>query len=343
MNRGRASRRAERLATSASFAVVVATLALVPVTAFQGMANPGPVATAVYPGLARMSASSPGWENGVISLQFPGSSPNFTVTSLSDARVTSSNLLTAIAEVGPTGNVTASAPLNAPGTIWNFSASSIPSGTAIALTSTVGVSPSGGHWESGDEIASLSPSYMGSANVSIVFYLNASSAPAPATVRFTVSVSDWPWLRSNDTLGLELGMVAAPSTQIARGAALYNLMAVTTNGGATVASLTWGSQAAVDYGNGATGVSTVGSYRNISPAQTSSTVRIQFIGVTGGYKRVSYDPWIQLNPGAFAGLKVPAWVLTPASLTIIGVGVVATALLAVAAGRLRARPPPEEP
>jgi hypothetical protein len=62
-----------------------------------------------------------------------------------------------------------------------------------------------------------------------------------------------------------------------------------------------------------------------------------FGSVTGGYRSLSYDPWLALNPDAFhSGLA--AWLVTPEGLAALALGAGIVLALAVIAHRRRLEP-----
>ncbi len=290
------------------------------------------------PGLVHTESSSPAasWDNGVVRLQFPSPAPVFTVASIADARVTSSHVLAGIAEVNGSGGLIAFAEFGDPNVSWSFAQSTVSGALIVRVSAAVPVHPAHGEWERGDDVGEEKGTMLGDASVVVSFFLNASSAPAPATVRFAVNVTNWPWLRASDSLGLQVGMVATGSTGIVAGIPANALVETRTGTGATVATLSWASDASVRYVNGTAGTSAVGAYRNISSGGSTSFVRLIFGAVSGGYTALSYDPWIQLNLAAFGLQSVPAWLFTTASLAALGAAGVTVGGLAVLAARRRA-------
>jgi hypothetical protein len=156
------------------------------------------------------------WDNGVVRLTLTNPLPSFSITSDRDGRVASEHSFDRIAEVTPTGNVSAYAPLLTQNVSWRVASAPDGGGTTIWLNATARVSFTHGGWESGDEVSVLDGG-PGSTNVSLTFTLNASSAPAPSCVTFDVAVNHWPWIDTRDVLGMEIGTVAVPSTTLSPG------------------------------------------------------------------------------------------------------------------------------
>ncbi len=331
--------------TPARIAVVVAVAVLL--TA--GLALPARAPSAAAPaggpssGAAVAAGTSPWvWDNGLISLIFPNPVPSFTIQSDRNASLSTRHVLTGVAEITPTDNATSFAPFDQSGANWRFASAEGASSTTVWLNATLKVVGAVGSWESPDDVAELEDS-SGTAQVSLAFYLNASTAPDPAAVRFTVNVTHWPWINTSDSIGFGFVDVAVPGTSIRPGASPNSLVEVRSQDQATLSTLSWASQATVYYRTGGNGNSSVGTYRAIAANGTNSTIHLEFGAVAGGYTDLSFDPWIRLNLSALAAAPpIPAWLWTPQSLGILALAVAATAVLAIFAARSRSgnAPPP---
>ena len=325
------------IAVVAAVAVTASTLAAnVPVGGFVGVGAPSN-GVRLNPDLAR---PDPSWDNGVVRLAFTNPFPSFTVTSDSDGRIASAHALAAVAEVTPAGNVSAIAPFDGANLSWKFAQAVGPSTTEVWVNATVPVTGGTGEWESEGGLGENEDGY-GGAHVSIVFYLNASTAPSPDAVRFTVNVTHWPWLSSRDSLGLEVISTAVASTAFVPPTTANQLVEQRVGSSTPVATLSWDAEAVVRYPGGVGNTSTVDSFSAVASGGHNSTLRLQFGQVSGGYQELSYDPTVQLNLAAFQPLgPLPAWQASPQSyLVLVGAGSF-IAVLAVVAWRNRSLPSP---
>lgn len=280
------------------------------------------------------------WSNGFVRLTFPTNGPSFVVASLADPRISSTHPLGGVAEVTPSGSTVLFAPFPGNKTTWSFSTQGYAGGVAIQASARVPVMTANGSWEAGDDIGEDGGG-SGNASVNVTYYLNDTSDPA--TVRFGVNVSGWPWLDpTNDSLGLEISMVAANATSIVPGNSSYAIQEIANGSRASVASLRWSPSASVHYGNGSSSTSAVGTYPSYGAGGRNSTIRLVFASVAGGYRNLSYDPWVALNLRAFAGGPLPAWVITDVTWASIA-GAAAVGLWLGIGGVRRRRHPSEEP
>ncbi|HEV2428883.1 MAG TPA: hypothetical protein VGV64_03425 [Thermoplasmata archaeon] len=278
------------------------------------------------------------FDDGLVRLTFLDPLPGFTVTSDQDPRVASVHSLERIAEVTPTGNVSAYAPLQSPNATWSITPSS--DGTTVWLNATAPVVFTRGVWESDDDLSSRSIG-PGNANVSLTFHLNGSTGIALDAVSFDVAVTSWPWIDFRDFLGLDLGTTAVTGTTLSAGTSPNSLVELANASRHLVSTLSWAASASVAYSGGAGSNSTVGTYRTFSTDESSSTVLLQFVAPRGGYADLEYDPLVELNLSAFAHplpIALPAWVISSGALETIAAAGVVVALLAGVAYRSRSKP-----
>ncbi len=287
------------------------------------------------------SAQFAGWTNGQVELTFPTPAPRFLLTSATNSSLSSNETLVGLAEIGARGGMLSFAPFLGNGTRWSFSNTSNATGVRVTLSGAVAPVPTSGEWESGDS-AGVADAGLGTAQVTLRFYLNASTRTGAGSVSYDLSVSDWPWIHANDSLGVEVRSTATPATQRWRVSGTNGLDGFAASGPVPTARFSWGAQATATYASGAQEDSSVGAYRNVSnPA--GFLVRLEFASITGGYHALSYDPTLSLNLPTlpFAGpAPLPAWVVTTTSLEVIGGATgLCGALALVLRGRRR---PPEE-
>ncbi|MCI4348736.1 MAG: hypothetical protein L3J93_00740 [Thermoplasmata archaeon] len=280
----------------------------------------------------------PSWDNGLIRLSFPGPLPSFSVTSDQDARVTSAHTLVRVVELRANGTVSASAPFVGPNVTSTLASAPYLGGSEIWLNASLPVAHAQGTWGLGDEVLEEGISTR-VAQITLTFFVNSSAAPDADSVRFQVSMTQWPWANVTDLLGLEIATTAAPSTTLADGTTLTSLEELANTTGHVVATLSWSSLASVGYTGGSGTTSLVGSARTIDPTMVTSTVRLQFAAVPGGYSHLEYDPWVDLNPTAFRIAPLPALTLTEPALVVIAAAASIAGLLAVVAYRARSNPP----
>ncbi|MCI4358413.1 MAG: hypothetical protein L3J95_03080 [Thermoplasmata archaeon] len=332
------SRGAGRAPTWCAYAAALVALAAITIVLGpSGLGGPAGSMARVGTGLHLLDSAAGTWDNGVVRLTLTNPLPSFTITSDRDGRVASVHSFERIAEVTPTGNVTAFAPFLTQNVTWRIASAPSGGGEMVWLNATARVSFTHGGWESGDEVSVLD-SGPGSTNVSLTFTLNASAAPAPSSVSFDVAVDHWPWTDTRDVLGMEIASVAVPSTTLIPGVAPNSVLEVANGSHQTVATLSWVSSASVAYGSGPGSNSSVVAYRNFSRDASASTVLLRFNATRGGYSELEYDPLVQLNLTAFTHGLLPAWAITPASTEVMAVAVGMVSVLALAAYRGRSRP-----
>lgn len=319
-------------------AVLVAVLAA-PFAPGAGRAAGGPASPPVT--IRGASFFGP-YSNGAVTLTFPGPDPSVAVSSIQDPRVSTTLNLSGLAEIapGPQPNFTAFASFAPPSAHWTLLTRVLPGGIfEMMFSGTTAVFPSQGAWESADD-AGEDTGAIGNASVAVNIYLNESGAGSPNATRVSVNATTWPWQNTSDSLGLSMRLVAANLTRIAPPLTptLNLVREVTNDTGASVASLSWASQAAIQYRNGSAQASNVSSYAATSPSGANSTVRVLFGSVPGGYASLSYDPIVALDLAAFPTATLPAWMLDAIGYGILAGGLTSTALLAVAVLRRRRAP-----
>ncbi|MDE1819480.1 MAG: hypothetical protein KGJ23_00290 [Euryarchaeota archaeon] len=323
--------------------------------AFRGRALPTLLATFVAAlllltlGASSARADTPGapsedphpapftWTNGEVRLQFAGETPTFWVSSVQDGRVNFSASAVGLAEVAPSGEVVAYAPLGDGDPGWNLSWSTTSSGVLVQLTGTPSASPATGTWNTSEPLDYV---YGNSTpiDVALTFHLSNSGGSSDWRVKFDVQASGWPWQDPSDSLGLVLGARAAQATNLTSGSSGEDVEESGGGSGSPIASLTWGPTASVSYPGGAgASVSVVSSVQGSSDDQSSS-VDLLFVGAPGGYASLSYDPTVALSTLHFPRALVPAWVLSPPVLGTIAAAALLAVVLGTVAVRARATP-----
>lgn len=277
------------------------------------------------------------WENGAIRLGFPTLQPVFTVGAVSDPTDLVKQTITGIAEINGSNSIVSFASFETVDANWTLTAHTNPSVTSVTLNATVPVNSSGGAWESGDDSSGENES-VGFVNVTIGFGLNGSSSPDPWTIGYTLNVSEWPWLNSSDSLGVEVRSSLAPALGYWASGAGDTVDALNSSSHAPFARFAWGANARTEYSGGGSADSSVGTYRNISSGGASSLVRLDFGSVTGGYTSLSYDPWVGILPAPLTAGNLASLILTPESLAVLALGGSGAFLLASWA-RTRRTPP----
>ncbi len=309
----------------------------VPLLALVVAATAGTASAGVLGGAGPLHSSPalyPQYSNGVVVLSFPHGNPSFLLSSATDGRVAGSVDLKGIAEVNTSGGIVAFAPFNTTVGGWSFSEFPGPSVTQVQVAGLVPVVASSGAWQD-DPPTDDGP--LGNVSVQVTYSLNASSGPTPGTASFTLRLSGWPWQNASDHLGLALRMTAVGSTTLAADPAGDAVLERALLEGTTVARFHWAPNATA-YSGSSSANSTVSTYRNVT-ANTSS-VRLLFAAVSGGYDSLEYDPWLTLNLGAFVKTTV-AWLVTPEGLLAMAAGGVLVATLAGVAARKRREPSPD--
>lgn len=275
--------------------------------------------------------------NGVVSVSFARPQPVLTMNS-SGGPVVLSQALEGLAEVNGSGGITAYAYFDTPTLNWTVGRSELPNASTAQFSATVPAYAASGEWESGDGSGDGENQTIGAVNVSITFVLNGSAGPSPHTLTYVLNVSGWPWQQSNDSLGLEVRTNASGALGRWEGVGASGLRMRSNSANATYATFVWSPSAVARYGGGAAQDSLVESYQNTSGGGLDSLVRLSFAMVPGGYESLEFDPWLSLYAVLLSG-PVPAWVFTPAVLSVLGAGsAVSIALAVYASGR---RHPPD--
>ncbi len=293
-------------------------------------AAPGRAAAAV--GAAASTGPMLSVGNGRVNLTFPGPFPAYTVAA-PGAPIAVTQTLAGIAEVTPDGYLVAYAGFEAADLRWNFTSTAAAGGTVVAATAAVPANATGGDWESGDDGAPTGG--LGSVNVSIEWSVNASSAPNPSTVAYTIRVSDWPWQHAEDALGIEVLTNATGGGAGVWAPSGADALALTAGTGG--ASFRWGSSAVADYATGRAADGAVeDAYRSISPNGQTTLIRLDFTNVTGGYSHLRFDPWLTvLGP---TSAPVPAaWIVGGGALGAVAAGGLLSAAFAAGAAVRRRR------
>lgn len=303
-----------------------------------------PVPNGTIHGPARISPAAAGpagiaLSNGLVAVAFSGPVPILDMNSSSNP-VVLTQTLRGLAEVNGSSEIVAYAYFEARGFRWNATSFASPSGTTAVFSAAVPVRSSTGEWDSGEGSGEGENTSFGTVNVSIAFTLNDSSGPAPRTLSYTLNVSSWPWQHPNDSLGLEVLTNASGTSGAWATSGPSELSMHASANNSTLATYAWGASAVAGYRDGMEAESSVDSYRNVSTSGLDSLLRLDFAMVQGGYESLEFDPWLSL-PAAGLPSPIPAWVFTPSSVTVLGIGTGLTVALAMVVRRRR-RPPGED-
>ena len=318
--------------------VVVVTLVLAVVGVAAGTTG-APVAGPTSALSSSVGPADLGLSNGLVSVSFAHAQPVLTMNA-SASPVELSQTLQGLAEVNGSGGIVAWAYFEAPALNWTVVRTQLPNATTAEFSAAVPAFAASGEWESGEGASEGENNSLGTVNVSIVFVLNGSAGPSPRTLAYTLNVSGWPWQYPADSLGLEVRTNASGSSGLWEGVGASGLRMRASDAHATYAAFTWGSSAVARYGSGSEQDSLVQSYQNTSAGGLDSLVRLNFAMVPGGYESLEFDPWLSLYAVVLSG-PLPAWVFTPAALSVIGAGAALSLGLAVYAG-VRRRPPDQD-
>jgi hypothetical protein len=185
---------------------------------------------------------------------------------------------------------------------------------------------------------------LGSIVVGIVFHFENGSGGAPNRVKFDVTVSSWPWVSSDDTLGLavETEAYALPEgSHFSYTASNDTIAQLSNSGDAPISSLAFGPTANAS-GNPPSLLRVIDqvALTPVGPDPTMASALLTFVG-PGGYSRLVYDPWILFGvQGPGSTLIPPTLPAGGASLPVVAVGAIsaAAAALGVLTYRLRRRP-----
>jgi hypothetical protein len=245
------------------------------------------------------------WTNGKVALTLTGESPTFYVASLAANRTNVSVSVLGLAEVAPNGTVVAVGSFSNENIHWNLSWNNESAGgVQVNLTGSAPVGTAQGPWNA-SELPEQDGGGLGSVTLRLVFHLTAgNAASSPWTVKFDLGVAGWPWVGASDHLGVVLSLHTVGSSSLQPGSDDVEEHANAT--GSLIATLSWGSTAAVTYANGTNATSTVTSGTSVSSDDQETHIRLLFGGVAGGYPSLYYDPSVTLNPAAiFVGGSNP--------------------------------------
>jgi hypothetical protein len=193
-------------------------------------------------------------------------------------------------------------------------------------------------WGSGSQV-------LGGTTLGITFHFENGSGSASDRVKFDVTVSGWPWVSSNDALGLEVeaGAYALPGgVHFVYTAATDTIAQESDSNNSAIWSLAFGPTATITGSSPSTVRVTdqVGLFPNGNATPTVAIALLTFEG-PGGYAGLAYDPWVLFGPqGPVTVVPPPSPLNNGASLPLVAVGAITlvAAVLGVAAFRLRRRP-----
>ncbi len=301
-------------------------------------ASPARAGSPAVPGsLPGPSGAAYSGSNGVVQLTFPSNQPAYLLRSVADPSVEVQQALGGLAEVQSSGAILAFASFNLSDVAWHDLVRNSSTGTTIDWSGQVPVVAASGDWESGDGEGNNSTS-LGNVTVQIAFSLNASTSPNPATVAYSLNVSGWPWLSNQDLLGLQVRSNLSPTLGYWQLTQSNLLTAFSRTNSTPLATFLWGGSAIITRSGNQEDQSSVSAYHNLTRDNSSSLVRLSFGAVAGNYSELSYDPWLEVLTPTGLVSQLVAWVITPASLAAIAVGVAMVVPLAAVARRRR-RPP----
>lgn len=331
--------RVNPLGRGGAAAACVLTLALLAA----GLNGTPPVRAQDPGGVVKVATSYPAWSNGVVVLAFPHAHPTFSLTSVANSSISANQSLSGLAEITPSGAMAAFASFSGTPAPWSFAATSTANATNISLRTIVAAWTSSGEWESGDDVVNGSR-LVGYANVTLTFHFNGSGGGSPLSLAYDLQVAGWPWVRANDALGLEVRSNATSTAGywMPNGTAGLTEFAPVTH--TPLAEFSWAGAVLAQYAGGRSANLSIGSYQNISSGGGDYLVRLEFGSQSpssGGYADLSYDPTLTLIVPALAPLvptSVPAWLLTPLALEVLGVGAAVSVVLAAVARRRRSPP-----
>lgn len=292
----------------------------------------------VPPSLSTAAAPAQGFSstNGVIRVTFPSARPEFTVTDLANPTTTVGQNLSGVAEVTAGGTIVSFGNFLSGNVSWTMTSGTQAGITTVALSARVPVVRAQGEWESGDD--NTSSPWIGNVSVSLDFAFNASQGIDPSTLGYSMQVTRWPWLNASDSLGLEVRSMVDATVGYWRSIGTNSVAEVSRSTQANLAVFTWESTAQAWYSHEHEDQSSVGAYNNYSVNGSSSLVRLTFGTVPGNYTNLSYDPSLEVLSPTHLATEAAALLLTPASLSALGVGSAVVLGLAVVA-RKRRRPP----
>jgi len=272
-----------------------------------------------------------------------------------------------LAEVAPSGTVVALGPLGYQGSgtvtvVSTLQEVNVTDAIVGNVTNAVGVNGSTGDpngqtpqwtpsdapgaggsttWGAGNQI-------LGSVAVGLVFHFENGSGGSSNRVKFDVTVSGWPWVNSQDTLGLgfEAQAYALPvGSHFSYTASNDTIVQQSDANDATISSLAFGPSAnATGTPSSSLQVTDEVGLFPIGADPTMAVALLTFVG-TGGYSQLVYDPWILFGPQTSTAIVPPAILPATASpsLPLVAVGAIVAAggALGLLAYRLRRRPAEE--
>jgi hypothetical protein len=209
-----------------------------------------------------------------------------------------SSSLDGIAEIGSTGGVVQYSNMLGNITHVVMVVSNYSNGQIrLGFEAEANVTPASGNWTPGailgDEVKQGGP-VIGPVVVQLVFVLQVAPANS-SSIKLDVGVSDWPWARSTDHLGLLFGAVAEPGAHLAWNQSSQNLTETMNSGGKSFAGLRLGQFASTSWSGGgmsATNVSSDVGYYSVDTPLRGACLLVNFTGTNGGYTSLHYDPWI---------------------------------------------------
>ncbi len=224
-------------------------------------------------------------------------------------------------EVAPSGTVVALAVPGFDGTGW-VTTNSTPTEINVTdrivgtVTNAIGVNNSNGNpngqtpqwipadlpgsgggttWGQGSEV-------LGNTTIDIVFHFENGSSNGTSRVKFDVAIYGWPWVNSNDQLGLAIqsSAFALPGgSHFVYTAANDTIAQLWDSSGSTITSLAFGPTANASLGD-VTSLLQVTDQVGLFPSGNEPTMAgalLTFSGA-GGYSGLTYDPWVEFGPHA---------------------------------------------
>jgi len=183
---------------------------------------------------------------------------------------------------------------------------------------------------------------LGGITVGIVFHFANGSGTPTNRVKFDVTVAGWPWVSSNDVLGLavEADAFALPGGSHFSYTSSNDTIAQEWNSNnTTISSLAFGPTANVTGSSpSVVRVTTQVELSPTGPDPTMAGALLTFAGA-GGYSQLIYDPWLFFGPHAVGSLLPPPVVSasSAASLPLVAVGAIAAAAVVLGGIAYRVR------
>ena len=263
------------------------------------------------------------------------------------AEVNSAGTLVALAEMSheSTGSIT---------TVTQGNEVKVTDSIVANVTTAIGVTASSGApngqtptWSPNEVPGNLGPTVWGNGsqvlgNIDAILVLHfVIGAHASDRVRFDVSMSGWPWVNADDSLGVEVGATAQQQTYFTYTASNDTIAQRWDSNRTVASSLVFDPTANATTGgvNSTLEVSDqVGLYPTVAPPNIAFAL-LSFQG-TGGYSALTYDPWIDFGTtSTVLGPPPPVLPSGGAALPWVAVGgiALATAVLALIAYQVRRR------